>query len=312
MTANFKNTSSVGDILVRGKPVLANVVDKVSSVTIDMSVDQVTELTFVIDDPQFKLLKAGMFDKNTPVTYRGFPLTVAVIETGAGGGLGGLTIRCRPAAVAKLKKIRGKYVMKKVSAGTYIKAECARAGIPAPVIQSSVVKPQIARDVAQKGVRYDQSNYPSAWTTMQRLASELNYMLYEIGGVIYFGKPEWLVDKKPKVNVTWYSDDGKEPFSIPEFRESIDSTDIELSLELPLSRSGTVFPGYGITLSGFPKYGGTYFIRSVSYPLAGTGTISIVASTVKSPKAQKSGEQGNNNAWKPKGVGDGLIGGPVG
>lgn len=291
MIRGLQNTVGVGEVMVRGVSLPEKVRDNIVGVNIDMGTDQVTELAFTIEDPEFKYLERGLFDKNTPVTYRGLKLIVSVVETTAGGGLGGLTIRCRPQAVNKLKKLRGKFTMQGTTPGAYCIAECKSAGISAPVAQIGPKKVNIARDLPQKGTRYDQSNYPSAWTTLQRLASENSYLMYEVGGTIYFGKPDWLMGKTPNVNVNWYATNGKEPYSIPSVRDSLDSTDIEVSLELPLERSGTVFPGYGLVLNGFPKYAGTYIIKSVSYPLVGVGTISVNASTFKNPKPQRSGDQ---------------------
>lgn len=287
----LKNTDSVGDILFRGSTVLKSVQDQLTAASVDMSTTQVTELAFELEDAGFALLSKGVFDIDTPVTYRGLKLTIAVQEVTTGGGLGGLSIKCRPDAVRSLKNLRGKRVTQGLSPSQYVQSECDLVGVTCHV-EPSTAKKNIARDVVQKGQDYDNTNYPSAWTTFQRLATEVGYLMYEVGGIIYFGKPTWLVENNPKVAVNWYPVDGTEPYSIPTFRNSVDSKDIEFSLELPLSRAGEVFPGYGITISGFPKYEGTYLITQVSYPLAGqSGTVSISASTVRNPKAQKSGQQ---------------------
>jgi hypothetical protein len=288
MLTNFDDTAN---ILFRGSPHLHTISkDAITEVTLDMSTSQVTELSFTIDDPAWVILGKGWFDIETPVTYRGLKLTVAVIETTPGGGLGGLTVKCRPSATSKLKKQRGDRVVKGVSAASFVASECAAVGVTA-VVQSSPTKPRIARDTPQKGQDYDESNHPSSWTTFQRLANELGYLMYEVGGVIYFGKPTWLINQKPKVAVQWYPDTDAAPMSFPQFRQSIDSEDIEVTVELGLDRAGTIFPGYGITFNGVPKYAGTYFVTGVNYPLAGTGTMSVSASTVRNPKPQKSGEE---------------------
>lgn len=288
---NLTNTPDVGDVLFRGKKLPARITDLISSVDIDMAVDQVTELTFSFDDPEFRVLRSGIFDLKTRVQYRGLDLAISVIETNAGGGLGGFGIRCRPWSVQKLKELRGSFVMQNVSPATYVKAECKKAGIPLePFAQTSPAKKRIARDVREKGVTYDAANQPSAWTTFQRLSGEIGYMMYEVGGRIYFGKPTWLVKKQPTVEVRWYPENGKEPHTFPEFRQSIDNEDIEVTVELPIERSGLVYPGVGLKLTGYPKYSGTYFIRSVNYPLVGVGNVMVMASTIRNPKPQKGGD----------------------
>ena len=289
---SLQNTPSVGEVTFRGRPLPQKIVDLITVVDIDMAVDQVTELSFVFDDPEFKILRSGIFDLKTKVSYRGLDLIIAVIETNPGAGLGGFNVRCRPASVQKLKELRGNFVMQNVSPATYVKKECKTAGLEKePLVQSSPAKKRIARDVREKGVTYDASSRPSAWTTFQRLAGEMGYMMYEIGGRIYFGKPTWLVQKQPKVEVAWYPENGKEPYSIPEFRQSVDNEDIEVTLELPIERTGLVYPGTGLKVTGYPKYAGTYFIKSVNYPLVGVGNITINASTIRNPKPQKGGDE---------------------
>ena len=45
-------------------------------------------------------------------------------------------------------------------------------------------------------------------------------------------------------------------------------------------------PGYGLVLTGFPQYSGTYFTTSVSYPLVGAGQMQVSCSTLRNPKPQ--------------------------
>jgi hypothetical protein len=293
----LENNSQLDEILFRGKRLLSNVVNQVTEVTVDLSTSQVTELSFTIEDPAFKILSTGVFDIDTKVTYKGLKLKVAVIETGAGGGIGGLTVRCRPEIVATLKKRRGKFIMRNVSPTQFIKSEVSAANGKF-IGQDSQTKSTISRDVAQRGESYDPASFPSTWTTMQRLADEIGFLMYEVAGTIYFGKPTWLVDKLPKVQTEWYPENNKEPYSIPEFRQSIDNEDVEVSLELPISKAGSVYPGQGLVLSGFPKYAGTYLINNVTYPLVGPGTVSVSASTIRNPEPQKAGDEKGSGSRK--------------
>lgn len=293
MAVLLDNKQGAREVYFRGRRLDEEIIDNITAIEIDMSTTQVTELTIVIEDPEFKFLKSGVFDVGTNINYRGLRLVISVLETSAGGGQGSITVRCRPLGVEKLKKLRGKFVMKNVTVGTYVKKECQRAGVKAVVQTGGEKKKQIARDVKQKGQKYDNTNFPSAWTTFQRLADEYGYLMYEIAGTVYFGKPKWLVRTQPKVQVQYNADNGKEPYSIPEFRQSNDNNDVELSVELPIERSGDVLPGHGIVVSGFPKFSGTYFITNVNYPLIGVGTVSVTASTVENPKPQKGGDEEN-------------------
>lgn len=277
-------------VLFRGRSISSTNSDVISTITFDSTTTAVTEISITIEDPMFAMLKSGIFDIGTPVTYGSTKLAVAVLATNAGGGSGGIEVKCRPRGINKLKKLRGKFVMANSSPSAYVMAECNEAGVDC-IAQPSNKKVRIARDTPQKGQDYDETNYPSAWTTFQRLANEYGYLMYESGGTVYFGQPTWLADRNPTVVVNWYDDNGTEPYDVPQFRQSVDSEDVEVTLNLPLKRADDVAPGYPITIKGFPVFAGTYLITGVNYPLAGPGTIAVTASTVRNPDAQKSGDE---------------------
>lgn len=287
------NTPALEDVFVQGKPLDDQTQKYIYSADLEMSTTEVSELAISLDDPDFDVLKKGTFDINTPVTYRGAHLYVAVVETNDGGGLGGLTIRCRPLAVRKLKDFKttdkNKGVYKDLTPGDYVIAECKRAGVAkTPFVQKGKKKHKIVRDKEEAGVTYDPASEPSAWTTMQRLAAEEGYILYEVGGVIYFGQPTWLVKHLPTLEVVWYSADGKEPASIPQFRQTVDSKDTEITVELPIARAGHVFPGCNFTITDFPRFKGPFYVTGVSYPLVGLGrgNINVTAATTRNPEKQ--------------------------
>lgn len=125
---------------------------------------------------------------------------------------------------------------------------------------------------------------------MQRLASEKGFLLYEVGNTLFFGKPTWLVGRAKKVQVVWDGTAEQAPLSFPEFRKSLDSEDVELTIKLPVERASELRPGIGLSLSNYPKFSGTYLIKSIQYPLVGPGEISVTASTVRNPEPQKSGD----------------------
>ncbi len=293
------NTPDLGVLKHRGKSLPKKVMNYILDVTLDMGIDMVTEMTIVMDDPAFEILESGIFDLNTNITYRGLDLYVAVIETNEGAGLGGLGVRCRPTAVKKLRALRGKNVMKKVTPADYLRSECKAAGVPL-VAQTTKQKKRIARDTDEDGASYIPAQRPSAWTTAQRLANEDGCYVYEIGGTIYYGKPTWLVERRAPVRVEWYPQGTKEPMTIPSIRHSEDSKDIEVEVSLPIRRAGGVVPGVGLELDGFPKYSDVYFIKSVTYPLVGDGLVEITASTVRNPEPQKVSSPTGTDTSMPK------------
>lgn len=284
---SLDNRPDLGAVRIHGKPMTPQMRRLLLSADLEMTVDQASELTLAFDDPGFELLASGVFDPDTVLRYQGLHLYIAVLETNEGAGLGGIRVQARPLAIKRLKNLRGKKVYKDVSPAGYIIRECREAGVGNdPVAQRTAKKKRVVRDRAEKGTTYEPGDYPSAWTTMRRLAGETGSVLYEVGGTIFFGRPTWLVEHQPVLDVNWYPEDGTEPASIPEIRRSVDSKDVEITVNLPLDRASRVFPGMGVRFNDFPVYDDTYYITRVSYPLTGEGDLVVDAATVRNPEPQ--------------------------
>lgn len=276
-------TSQISALLFRGRTLSKNVAEMVTAASVDASMDMASELSITLDDPGFALLRSGYFKVYTPVTYQGMNLILSVIETGAGSGRGELVLKSRPKAVHDLRKRRGKLVVNNTTASAFVQRECAAVGAKC-VVEPTTKRAQIMRDVATRGQTYSFSDYPSSWTTFSRLANENGFVLFESKGVIFFASPPWLAAHRPKTWVAWSPGKemiAKESLTIPEVRQSLDSEDIEITVELPLSRVSQVEPGNALIFQSFPQYAGTYIVTNVSYPLTSVGTVTVTAKTIR-------------------------------
>lgn len=252
-----------------------------------MSIQEITELTIEFDDPGFKVLSDSKLPLGAEVIYGKHRLVISDIETGEGGGEGGFTIRCRPRVVHRLKNRKGKMVLRNLSPSEFIKRETEAAGGTA-VVQSSARRNNIARDVPESGNEGTKNN--SSWTTFNRLANELGYAVFEVGGTIFFGKPTWLMKKNPRVAAHWLGRKAKESQRVTKFPECIRSLDedgrAEIRISVTTERAHLFYPGYKLSLSGVPRFGGNYLITEVEYPLDGSDDPSITAQTPKDPVVQ--------------------------
>lgn len=277
---------TAGEIRLHNRPFDNNLNEAITSATWDSSVDQVSQLTIELDDPNFSILNSGVFSRRTPISFNGSNLIVAAVETNDGSGLGGLSVSCRPDTIDKLKQLRGKKVRTNISPSTFVGSECAAAGVPIGIIQPGAKRKKVSRDVKQKGDYYDQDAMPSAWTTITRLASELGYLAYESNNKLYFGTPKFLADNMPSFTVQWDKSSGvttTETQVNPICRWSIDSEDTEVEVNIPLVHAGSAQIGSRLILQGFPEFSGSYFLSGVSYPVAGTGWYTITATTLRNP-----------------------------
>ena len=271
-----------------------NLANSVEGATAELTMEQVSQVTFSVDDPDFQILRRSKLPLGADIGVMGERLSIAAIETGAGGGEGGFDIICRPRLVRKLKERKGAAVVSNISPSDYVRRETEAVGGRAHV-QSSAKRGQIARDVKQKGDPESEEN--SAWTTFNRLANELGYVVYESSGTIHFGQPTWLMANNTRLNAYWTSNENRRGrrhlTDFPVIRESVDNFGIldgliQATLQIPLEQAQYFRPGRGVSLHGMPRYSRTYLITSVSYPLAGGGTeVTVEAQTPKNPLPQK-------------------------
>lgn len=271
-----------------------NLASNVRSATAELSIEQISQVTFEVDDPDYKILSRSRLPLGADIGVMDEQLSIAAIETNAGDGEGGFSIVCRPRLVRKLKERKGASVERNLSPSDYIRQETAAVGGRSRV-QPSAKRSQIARDVKQKGDPDSEEN--SAWTTFQRLADELGYVVYESGGMVYFGQPTWLLANNGRLNAYWAADEDdrgqRHLTAYPIIRESIDNIGIldgliQATFEVPLEQAHWFRPGRGVNLHGMPRYSRPYLITTVTFPLAGSGSEVVVeAQTPKNPLPQK-------------------------
>jgi len=283
------NSVALDDLLVMGTKLKTNIQDNVTKASIELTTDQVSQITIDLVDPGFKILKSGIFNPKTPVRYQKLNFIVSTVSTKEVSGNEGIQIKCRPKKVYELKQRRGAKVMSGASPSEFVKAECQAVGAKFAV-QDSPGRSQVARDVQEKDKTYQEDEEPSSWTTFQRLARELGYIVFELNDTVYFGKPTWFVgrtEKSPFI-VNWKTGSTSlYALTIPACSKSLDSKETTISLSMPLDRTKDAATGIALKMNGVPTFTGNYMIKSISYDLAGvTETMSVEAGTPIDPVAQ--------------------------
>jgi cell wall-associated NlpC family hydrolase len=267
------NASGIDRVRILGTYLSLDMRDALTAASISTSTSQVTQLDLTLADPYWFTLTRGGGIPGTRVDFDDFKLHIAAIETVDLGGTEGIKLSCRPIVVSTLKNRRGARVMSKVSPSDFVKAECKAAGADY-LIQPSPRRSQVARDVPQKGQKYDKSNYPSSWTTFQRLAGELGYICFEAANTVYFGQPTWIM----KARTSWvraYFKTGDEKYQvleIPSCRKSLDSNQTTIDFTMPASNGFFMLPGTRCNFAGVPGFNGNYLISSASWDLLEDGS----------------------------------------
>lgn len=281
-------TATLDSIYVMGTKLKKDIVGAVTSASLSMSTSQVTQLTIEMVDKGFAILGQGLFKIGTPVRYKDLYFVVSNTETKGIAGNEGLTIKCRPETVSKLKARRGTKVMSGASPSEFVIAECKAIGA-SYYVQPSAKRSSVARDVPKAKEKYEKDQEPSSWTTFDRLANELGYAMFEMAGVIYFAKPSYILNaaKKSPLNVTWRkSTYATESETVPVCIKSADSKSVSVDVTLPPARAKECRVGRAMKLSGVPTFDGYYLVDTVDYTLSGQiERVSVSASTAIDPEA---------------------------
>lgn len=188
-------------------PYASDLAEYVTSAEVDMSWDAITQVSMQIEDPGLQFYKTNMFDLGTEVAFNGIPYIINdVAVTGGSSTLGGVTVKCRPKSVQLLKNRIGRFNLPNASSTDFALSECKTVNVSF-YGQATLLQPNIARDVPQPS---DMSGeIPSTWTTLERLAQQEGFVLFESNGAIFFAQPTWLFDtfsiNNGSIGVYWES-----------------------------------------------------------------------------------------------------------
>lgn len=292
-------------LVVTSGKLKVDVTESITETMLTAGTDTVTELMLTMEDPGWERMKIGLYSVgNARVVYGAFDLTLAAVEVNGGAsGHGGIRAQFRSTAVRKLKRRRGALSMRNASASDFVKAECQAVGLKV-FTQDSPKRLQIARDVPKEGEPVQEgAEYPSSWTTFQRLAREQGFLMFEYAGFMHFGSPSWCMNKfttRPKVH--WINGpDELRPLTAPVTRRSEDAKiPVEMSFDVPWGRLSEFIPGRAVEVDGMPLFNGRYIINNVSFDLQAAKAVSVSCGTAINPTPTKEGE---DNSVTERGVG---------
>lgn len=269
--------SALNEVYLMGTRLNINVRDAILSASIDSGTDRISQLELEFADPNFRILSSGVIASGMRVNFVGYDLEISNIATGGSGSTETVNFKARPLMYRRLDNRRGSKVMRKVSPSDFVISECNAVGA-SYLVQPSARRNQVARDVPQKGST-ESTHTPSTWTTFQRLANELNFLLFESRNKLYFGERSWLVNNIAAAVPVGYKT-GPEQYrteTIPQCKQSLDDPNgTMVSFELPLTRFSEMFVGRAIDLTGVPTFNARYMVESVSCDLLSpTARISV-------------------------------------
>ena len=151
-------------------------------------------MRFTVLDPDFRMAKANYFQVRRSVGFKGFDYEIAGVEwLRTAGRVDECRVTMRSLPIQRMRREKGEQNWYEISAAEFAKQMAESHGLKM-FIQDSPQRPGIIR---KQGEDIDEST----WDVLQRLAAELEYIVFESYGVLYFTSEEFLIERQPTILV---------------------------------------------------------------------------------------------------------------
>ena len=243
---------SAETIILNGTGLRADVSAALEDATLERNIAQASTLTLTLGDAHRTLLRSPGFGAVVTASISGLGFVLVKVSKSADT----LSLTFEAAAVAALRRQSGALA---VAAGTTNRtAFAARL-----VAQSAGVRflgwpaaPPI-HEVLSRGT--SQTPAEDTWTCLQRLASEVQWRCFEVGGTIWFGPDSWLM-AQPSAG------------TLSEFTGGTDFIDFDFDTGKPLATATVTTvaslvaypPGAVVTLAGMGAANGRWLVSDVT------------------------------------------------
>lgn len=273
----------IEDLRIRGQDIRENLADDVvGPPALDLSTQETSQLTFTVYDPDFRLLRSGLFVKRSLVTWLELEFEVAAVETGGAAGMPIVGVTARSKGIQKLRRQFGARLYKNSSPTDLVRRLGEDVGLKV-VAQKTSRKSTVGRLDPKGGTP------ESSWDAILRMAREVGFWAFEAAGVLYFGAPSWLIKRGRDFTVAYLRPGRHEmrPTQVPTCRRSVDARSAAtVDLALGYDQGGKVRPGHVLNLRGVPTFGGDYIITGVSMALDNLSDVSVSAATPIDPEPE--------------------------
>ncbi len=225
----------------------------------------VPNLTFTVADPEGDLLwhQRALWHRGVRVTWEDLDMRIDEITFEPGShSTGQLNISCIDGIVYALQNLQGSRVASGISAVTWLAQELQLCGIdPNRYLLGEAVPTQseISRDVPDEQTQQNDSDRPSAWTTIVRLAKELGKRVFISGNKLVFGSAAFAMRwaSPGDLRLAWHNvEPGERWHTLPTAKTtSIGSRSgtTEVTGRVPLERALFFRPGVSVLVRNTPS-----------------------------------------------------------
>ena len=208
-------------------PVKREIRNAIVELGIDLTLDMTTQMRFTVFDPDFRMFKGNYFQVRRAVGFKGFNYEISGVEMlRTAGRADECRVTMRSLPIQRMGREKGEENWHNISAAMFARQVAERNGLKM-FIQDSPVRPGIIR---QQGESVDEST----WDVLQRLAAELEYIVFESYGVLYFTSEEYLIERQPSIVVDMFAEETDPwfPYSFALFKNDDDCKGSAFTLQV--------------------------------------------------------------------------------
>ena len=248
--------------------------DSVTNLNYEVSASLVSEITFVVHDPEFRMNNNNYFMIGRRVVFNGIEFEIAAVKLNHGStDRTDVTARSRP--MQRMRREKGSANFGAISPTAFASTTAERFGMNF-FGQQSPIDGNIQRV-------QDENNDESTFDVLSRLASDLKFRFFEARNTLFFATEEFIVNSQPalEVNVpsettdTLYASDLK-------LRKSVDA-DTAATFQASFLKTDTttqLFPGMSVRFNNVNGFDGVFMIDRVGFDLFPNTFVSVAGTDV--------------------------------
>ena len=167
--------------------VFTDISPQVTSMSVSLSMDAVSQISLTVSDPDLYYLKSNVFQIRGWIVWENMRFEIAVVEASQGSGREQVTLQCRSGPCQEMKRDKGKNLFTGGNATTYAATKARERGLKF-FGENTPPKENIAQSSSSESDE-------SVWKVLQGLASANQYMLFETEGRLFFTSQQFLLGK---------------------------------------------------------------------------------------------------------------------
>jgi len=245
---------------------------------VDLTTDMTTEMNFIVFDPDFRMLRGNYFQVRRMMSYRGYDYEIAQVQMiHTAGTYDTVKVSARSAPIQKMRRETGAESWGSISPSMFAKQMADRHELKMFIQDSS----EMVGITRQQGEDIEEST----WDVLQRLAADLEYLVFESYGVLYFTSAEYLIERQPGITVDLFAGETDPwfPYSISLKQSDDDWKGSAFTLQVSKENGKQLRPGMTVSFANCGPFSDErkHLITSVTWSEGDPSPAAIQGRTLK-------------------------------